>query len=270
MCCSARRPDQSDQDNDGNGDISDTDRDGDGVANGSDNCPSRSNDNQANKDGDTYGDACDLCPKTASSENKDSDGDGLGNPCDTDDDNDGVPDSTDNCLETPNPDQVDSDHNGKGWACDWNERIVWQGGSNWFDDEIRFPTAQWPWRINLPVCDQCAHKNLPEGFAQTIKIGMDIGFRVRIVDSDGRPLMTSGMAEGELELTYFPPPHAAMPVAPANGLWPESAGSTISPDQVGYFLEIFPADGTDLDEAYSLSMELSTPAYSMFLPVVVR
>ena len=50
------------------------DGDGDGVPDGSDNCPSVANPDQANGDGD-----------------------GLGNACDPDDDNDGVPDASDGC-----------------------------------------------------------------------------------------------------------------------------------------------------------------------------
>jgi uncharacterized delta-60 repeat protein len=50
------------------------DGDGDGVPDGSDNCPSAANPDQANGDGD-----------------------GQGNACDPDDDNDGVPDASDGC-----------------------------------------------------------------------------------------------------------------------------------------------------------------------------
>lgn len=58
----------------------DVDGDGDGVKNAVDNCPSKSNANQADEDGDTLGDACDPCPPYTN--NADSDSDGVGNLCD--------------------------------------------------------------------------------------------------------------------------------------------------------------------------------------------
>ena len=72
-----------------------TDSDSDGVVDGSDNCPSTSNANQANNDGDSQGDVCD-----------------------TDDDNDTVVDTTDNCDFNANTNQLDSDNDGLGDVCD--------------------------------------------------------------------------------------------------------------------------------------------------------
>jgi hypothetical protein len=73
----------------------DPDSDGDGVADGTDNCPTTSNPNQADADGDDQGDACDP-----------------------DDDGDGVADGTDNCPTTSNPNQADADGDDQGDACD--------------------------------------------------------------------------------------------------------------------------------------------------------
>jgi hypothetical protein len=56
------------------------DDDGDGVMNGSDNCPTTANANQANEDADTFGNTCDVCP--TSSDNADGDADGVGDACD--------------------------------------------------------------------------------------------------------------------------------------------------------------------------------------------
>jgi len=59
------------------------DDDGDGVANGQDNCPQKSNANQANEDMDTRGDVCDPCPiSPVVDDDNDGDGDGVGNGCD--------------------------------------------------------------------------------------------------------------------------------------------------------------------------------------------
>jgi len=73
------------------------DQDGDGIPNGSDNCPSVSNPNQA-----------------------DSDSDGAGNACDADDDNDGVPDTQDAFPFDPN-ESVDTDHDGIGNNADTDD-----------------------------------------------------------------------------------------------------------------------------------------------------
>jgi hypothetical protein len=56
------------------------DMDGDGIADAVDNCPTKSNANQANEDGDLLGDECDPCPPFA--DNTDSDHDGVGDLCD--------------------------------------------------------------------------------------------------------------------------------------------------------------------------------------------
>ena len=82
------------------------DRDVDGVLDGTDNCISVPNADQADHESDGSGDPCDpdddndgasdeadSCPLDPSADRRDTDGDGLGNPCDPDDDNDGVPDT---------------------------------------------------------------------------------------------------------------------------------------------------------------------------------
>jgi hypothetical protein len=107
------------------------DTDSDGIGDGSDNCPTVANADQADVDGDEIGDACDAdddndgvndtndnCPTAANPEQVDTDGDGMGNVCDNDDDNDGIDDGVDNCRLTPNPGQVDTDGDGIGDACD--------------------------------------------------------------------------------------------------------------------------------------------------------
>ncbi|MDB4956304.1 MAG: hypothetical protein JWO36_3873 [Myxococcales bacterium] len=64
-------------------DGSPSDVDGDGIPNTSDNCPTKSNANQADEDNDTLGDVCDPCPWSGTTaDNHDSDGDGVGDGCD--------------------------------------------------------------------------------------------------------------------------------------------------------------------------------------------
>ena len=61
----------------------DGDRDGDGVPDGTDNCPTVANADQANEDGDRFGDACDPCPPVADADPiADQDGDGVADACD--------------------------------------------------------------------------------------------------------------------------------------------------------------------------------------------
>ncbi len=117
------------------------DIDGDGVPDGSDNCPSVPNANQANADGDAFGDACDTCtdtdndgygnpgypvntcatdncPTVSNPSQADNDSDGMGDACDPDDDNDGVPDASDNCQFVSNANQANNDGDAMGDACD--------------------------------------------------------------------------------------------------------------------------------------------------------
>ncbi|WP_437840654.1 DNRLRE domain-containing protein [Sorangium sp. So ce1153] len=121
----------------------DGDRDGipEGPGLGCDNCPGRSNPDQADQDENGVGDACDACARgdhdrdavcdevdncrdARNPDQADSDGDGLGDVCDpcprggSDRDNDAVCDQIDNCRDAGNPNQADSDGDGLGDACD--------------------------------------------------------------------------------------------------------------------------------------------------------
>jgi len=89
------------------------DSDGDGIPDANDNCPTVSNQSQANSDvimlncdkpetcqiiadPDSYGDACDNCPTVNNEDQKDADADGVGDTCD-------------NCPFAPNTQQEDFD-----------------------------------------------------------------------------------------------------------------------------------------------------------------
>jgi len=94
------------------------DYDGDGIEDDFDNCPFRSNRDQADSDADGVGDVCDNCPLVANKDQADNDGDGIGDLCDPDNDNDGIANELDNCPMVPNKSQVDTDKDGIGDACD--------------------------------------------------------------------------------------------------------------------------------------------------------
>jgi DNA-binding beta-propeller fold protein YncE len=74
------------------------DRDEDTVLDGDDNCPARSNLDQADGDGDLVGNVCDNCTVVANQTQCDSDGDGYGNHCDADLNNNGATNSFDTPL----------------------------------------------------------------------------------------------------------------------------------------------------------------------------
>lgn len=112
--CPSDANDQSDQDNDGIGDVCEQDSDLDGVIDDADNCPVVANAGQADIDGDGLGDACDddddgdgvsdgldNCPIHANPAQADFDADGTGDACDGDDDADGISDDIDVCTGTP-------------------------------------------------------------------------------------------------------------------------------------------------------------------------
>ncbi len=74
------------------------DRDEDTVLDGDDNCPARSNVDQADGDGDLAGNSCDNCTATANPSQLDTDGDGYGNRCDGDLNNNGATNAQDTVI----------------------------------------------------------------------------------------------------------------------------------------------------------------------------
>jgi len=109
----------------------DVDTDGDNIADGQDNCATRTNTSQKDTDLDRRGDACDPdddndglrdavdnCPKVVNPDQGDIDNDGLGNACDYDADNDLILNLNDNCPMVANANQRDTDNDGTGDLCD--------------------------------------------------------------------------------------------------------------------------------------------------------
>jgi len=115
-----------------------SDRDGDGVCDGTDNCISSPNSNQADGDGDGVGDVCDNCVAKANTDQADSDLDEVGDVCD-------------NCVNVSNIDQADIDKDGIGDVCDRDNdndgvenEIDFCGSTSLptLDSSLQF-TAQW-------------------------------------------------------------------------------------------------------------------------------
>lgn len=108
------------------------DEDGDGIGDECDNCKYVSNYDQKNLENDSHGDACDVCPRLwSNSFKRDDDHDGIGDECGDDDwDNDGVDNSEDNCSVdwTPedgyNPKQEDFDGDGIGDLCENGDQTL--------------------------------------------------------------------------------------------------------------------------------------------------
>lgn len=72
----------------------------------------------SDQDNDTVADVEDNCPDKSNWNQADMDGDGIGDACDTDIDGDGFDDAVDNCPYVKNPDQTDQDGDGWGDACE--------------------------------------------------------------------------------------------------------------------------------------------------------
>ena len=117
----------------------------------------------------------------------------------------------------------------------------------------------------------------------TVDIDAPLGFRGRVVDSSGNPVFTSEMVQNSLELTFYPAPYAAVPQPsmPQTSLVlkevcevyqeeEEDPQPPLEPDQIGYRLEIFPQEGTDLEQSYSITITLTSQSALIYLPIVRR
>ena len=262
--------DQLDTDGDGQGDACDNDDDNDGVPDSWDNCSLVSNLNQANSDGDPFGDACDLCPNFYGTDNGDPDKDGKGNSCDDDDDNDGVLDGSDNCPVDYNPDQHDIDGDGKGWACDADDADALLAKLKTLTLKY-FPG--YPIRIPLPGCGMCGVDYLDRDYYQEISLLSTAGFYAQITDSSGRILDRTSPGTANLNsqsLSFKPAPFAFQSLFGGMS-GPDSSSVTPAADDVRYYLELFPAEGVDLNQTYSMTMLVQEHITRyLYLPVIAR
>ncbi len=262
--------DQLDTDADGNGDACDNDDDNDMVSDWYDNCSLVSNSNQANSDGDPFGDACDLCPNFSGTDNSDPDKDGKGNSCDDDDDNDGILDAADNCREAYNPDQRDIDGDGKGWACDQDDVDI-------MTEMLKMLTLKYnrdsPIRFPLPGCAMCGGGTIDPAYRQQIDLISQAGFYAQIVDSSGKVVERTKSGAGELlsqNLSFKPAPFANSSLQGMQSR-SETGEFTLPPDGIRYYLELFPVEGLDLNQTYTMSVKVEEYLQQyLYLPVVQR
>lgn len=270
-CPAVKNDDQLDTDGDGIGDACDDDDDNDGIPDKNDNCPLVPNINQANQDGDPFGDACDLCPNFYGTDNGDPDGDGLGNSCDPDDDNDGILDEDDNCPEVHNPDQHDIDGDGHGWACDYDDADI-------LLQKLKMLTLQYndefPLRFPLPGCGMCGSGPIDPIYFQSIHLVSENGFLTQIVDSSGKVITNTSPGTTNLlnqNLSYYPAPFTSH-LSEQREYRSEGEAYILAPDEIRYYLEIFPAPGLDLSKEYSISIlvEESMMPYITYLPLIER
>ncbi len=244
-----------------------------------DNCALNANYGQQDSDNDSVGDACDLCPSVVSSDNGDPDHDGRGNPCDEDDDNDGVADfqadgvtPLDNCREIPNPNQMDLDKNGIGFVCDFAEQKAYLEAKTRLDRLIFNPKG-----IKVPIdnCPQCGPGSLPKGFETRILVQLPINAGVRLVDGNGFVVAKSIGTGAVHNLKFSPPPFAGNSL---HGLANRQAQATLrgySPvtmSDTAYYLEIVPASGVDLSQAYDVKIDTTAliRANLVYMPLMAR
>jgi hypothetical protein len=256
-----------------------------------DNCQLAPNFNQADSDDDTVGDACDLCPGIKTAENNDPDHDGRGSGCDDDDDNDGIPDvhpdgsAWDNCREVANPTQADLDGNGIGLACDRDEQIALRKLDKRFLRVYFSPVD--PLRIPIPVCPQCTTPILPQDFLSQVDIQLPVSTYARVVDSAGSVVAKSGVAASVQALIFRPAQFAGRSAAvrlasdasaTAGHLGVQASQAAASADTTYYYLELAPAPGVDVNQAYTATMTVtesivppSTVSGSwLYLPLIPR
>jgi Zn-dependent metalloprotease len=289
-CPAVHNADQTNTDSyhDNLGDVCDDDDDNDGVLDSVDKCPLVDSQNQDDDDGDNIGNICDLCPNVASSDNGDCDGDGLGNPCDPDQDNDRICNvggplaggpgllpggcqasqwGYDNCPCVKNWNQLDLDQNGTGSACD-NESAPFSSWIQQFAESSPVP-------VYIPdTCDGCGDTYLPHGYETRINVKPGVDCYTHVVDSYGTVVahgLMSATDPAQQQLDFEPVPYAFS--APMIG---QSANVTLAGDLphdgIHYRLELYPVEGTDLGQAYSITVEFSggVPTEKIHLPLVLR
>ncbi len=264
------------------GDACDPDMDGDNWLNQTDNCPVNRNPGQEDTSEfnlglprDGIGDACDLCLLISSPDNTDLDGDKLANPCDDDDDGDNWKDVDDNCPLIANEDQFDWDRNDIGYVCDPAERQAFGEILKGITDEM--VEFNQDFIVPVPICPECQATYLPDRYETVINVQAPMFFQAVVVDSLGDVVARTTASDVTQVLKFNPAPFAKLSVggmATARAAeQPLASGTAPAPDELRYYLQIFPAPGTDLSQSYALDLSVTgdiEPAdeAKVFLPLV--
>ena len=203
-----------------------------------------------------------------------------------DDDNDGVldfqPDGVtplDNCREAPNPDQSDSDKNGIGFVCDAAEQAAWLAAENKVAHMYFKPRGT----IRVPIdnCPQCGAGYLPQNLETQVVLQSPVAIAARVVDSTGFVVAKSLTFGAVQTLKFKAPPFAGVglraPGVSTAGAQAANVALPVTPtaDDTRYYLEIAPADGVDVSQAYDVQITTTTAIQDKlinrtFLPVVTR
>jgi Leucine-rich repeat (LRR) protein/Zn-dependent metalloprotease len=264
------------------GDVCDPDMDGDNWLNQADNCPVHRNPGQEDTSEfniglprDGIGDACDLCLLISSPDNTDLDGDRLANPCDDDDDGDNWKDVDDNCPLIANEDQFDWDRNDIGFVCDPAERQAFGEILKGITDEkVEFNQD---FIVPVPVCPECQASYLPDRYETVINVQAPMLFQAVVLDGAGDVVARTVTNATTQVLAFNPAPFTQMRFGRAStargGEGALASGVAVASDELRYYLQIFPAPGTDLSQSYALDLSVTggiEPAEvgKVFLPLV--
>ena len=116
---------------------------------------------------------------------------------------------------------------------------------------------------------------LEPGFTQLADLAMGVAFYAQVVDSNGSVLASTHLGRQPAG------PDTTLPARAAHvrhGWWGVAQGvgghgAGLAPDEVRYWLEVFPPPGTSPTETFTLTLRFSEQSPSMdyvFMPLILR